>query len=107
MDKSRKGLPLELYMWISGALITEIYPEIRLISARFTENNELLLRYYLDREPIEYDYDSIDMVISEITANTACATDITKTETECIYSPEPQNELDSLDECVYARREYR
>ena len=106
MDKSRRGLPLEVYMWISGALITEIYPEIRLIAVSFSKNNELLLRYYLDREPTEYDYESIDIVMGEITANTSCTDDITKEITECIYSTAPQNELDSLDECVYARREY-
>ena len=102
----RRKIPIWLYMWISKALITEIYPEIRLIAVRFTENHELLLRYYLDREPIEYDYDSIEMVVDEITANTSSSSDITKIEIECVYSTEPQNQLDSLDECIYARREY-
>jgi len=102
----RKGIPTWLYMWITGALITEIYPEIRLIAVKFTKNNELLLRYYLDRKPTEYDYESIEMVKDEITANTSSSLDITKIETECIYSTLLQNKLDVLDECVYARREY-
>ena len=106
MNKSREELPLKIYSWIASSLLTEIYPEIRLIASKFTEKNELLLRYYLDREPIEYDYDSIEMVMDEITANTSCKEDITKIVTECIYSTVSHNELDILDECLYARREY-
>ena len=96
----------ELYLWVFGALVTEIYPEIRAIAIRFSETNELLLRYYLDREPIEFDYDSIDMVMSEILANTSSAKDITHYEIECIFTEEDMKELDRLDLFVYARREY-
>ena len=96
----------ELYLWVFSALVTEIYPEIRAIAIKFSETNELLLRYYLDREPTEFDYDSIDMVMSEILANTSSADDITYHQVECIFTEEDMKKLDRLDLFVYARREY-
>ena len=96
----------ELYLWVCSALVSEIYPEIRAIAIKFSESRELLLRYYLDREPTEFDYDSIDMVMSEILANTSSASDITYHKTECIFAEKHMQELDRLDLFVYARREY-
>lgn len=96
----------ELYFWVYGALVTEVYPEICAIAIKFSEANELLLRYYLDREPTEFDYDSIDMVMSEILANTSSAEDITYHQSECVFTEEDMKELDRLDLFVYARREY-
>ena len=101
-----KILPTWLHRWICAALIGEIYPEIRAIVVGFSEENELLIRYYLDREPIEDDYDSVDMLISEVLANTSSASEITYYKGECIFSKEHMSELNQLDELIYARREY-
>ena len=101
-----KRLPLWLHRWICAALIGEIYPEIRLIAVKFSEAHELLVRYYLDREPNEDDYDSVDMLISEVLANTSNTTEITYYEGECVFSKEHMRELNQLDEVIYARREY-
>lgn len=41
------------------ALLGEIYPEIISIVSKYSlENKHLLIRYYLNREPIEKDYKS-------------------------------------------------
>ena len=101
-----KRLPLWLHRWICAALIGEIYPEIRVIAVKFSEAHELLVRYYLDREPNEDDYDSVDMLISEVLANTSNATEITYYKGECVFSKEHMRELNQLDEVIYARREY-
>ncbi len=101
-----RPLPNWLRLWFQSVLIGEIYPEIRAIVAGYSKRNELLVRYYLDREPIEYDYDSISMVTDELSAHTSNASQFTKIDTECIYSNEHISLIDILDGVVYARREY-
>lgn len=101
-----KILPSWLHRWICAALIGEIYPEIRAIAIKFSEEHELLIRYYLDREPTEDDYDSVDMLISEVLAHTSNASEITYQKGECIFSKEHMRKLDYLDGFIYARREY-
>ena len=101
-----KILPDWLRLWFQSALITEIYPEIRAIAVAYSDKNELLVRYYLDREPIEYDLDSIEMVVSEILANTSNSQQITKIDQECVFSNKHLSRIDRLDGLVYARREY-
>ena len=99
-------LPEWLRLWCQSALISEIYPEIRAIAVAYSDQHELLMRYYLDREPIDYDFDSIEMVCDEITANTSHADQITHVERECIFSAESLAKIDRLDGLVYPRREY-
>jgi len=80
-----KKLPHWLHRCLCAALIGEIYPEIRVIAVRFSEDNELLVRYYLDREPTEDDYDSVNLLISEVLAQTSSASDITYQKAECVF----------------------
>lgn len=44
------------------ALLGEIYPNIRAIAVGYHEGGFVLIRYYLDRQPIDYDFESIDVV---------------------------------------------
>ena len=101
-----KKLPHWLHRCLCAALIGEIYPEIRVIAVRFSEDNELLVRYYLDREPTEDDYDSVNLLISEVLAQTSSASNITYQKAECVFSQGHMRELNQLDEIIYARREY-
>jgi len=100
-------LPDWLRLWFQSALISEIYPEIRAVALEFSEQCELRVRYYLDREPIDYDYESIAMVVGEVLSNTSCEKQIAKVKEECIFSDKKLVEIDRLDGIVYARREYK
>ena len=94
-----------LQLWISNALLYEIYPNIRAIAVSFSPARELRIRYYLDREPQEYDRDSIGYVTTTIISNTTSSEDICDLVEECEFSALPQNKLDPLDGFVYARCE--
>ena len=52
------NLPEWLILWTWQALIGEVYPSIRAIALQYSETNCLLIRYYLDREPTEDDYEN-------------------------------------------------
>ncbi|MCO6180927.1 colicin [Ciceribacter sp. RN22] len=100
------SLPDSLKIWLQEALITEIYPQIRAIAVKYSEGHEITVRYYLDREPTEFDYDSISMVVAELLSKTSSSKDISAVAEECIFSQCRQADLERLDGFVYARREY-
>jgi hypothetical protein len=86
---------------IQRALWGMIYPSIRAIAVGFEGTVKLKVIYYLDREPIEEDYENISEVTSEVFA------DINFSEVEelCIFSNEPFSKLESLNSWVYMRME--
>jgi hypothetical protein len=95
-----------LKIWLQEALIAEIYPQIRAIAVGFSSDRKLTIRYYLDRAPIDFDYESLGMVVSEILSKTSSADDISAVTEECVFSKDSQADLDRLDGFLYARREY-
>ncbi len=92
-------------LWAQGALIGEVYPEIRAIALRFDSDRRLLVRYYLDREPIEDDYEAISLVCTNIDAYTSHKGEFSAFDDEVVYSTALFRDLDPLDGFVYARRE--
>ena len=102
---SAKRIPNWLIIWVWNSLLGEIYPAIRAIAVSFSDKKELIIRYYLNREPSECDFENIEVVITNILANTSSASEITKVQAECLFSKEPLNKLDPLDGFVYAKRE--
>lgn len=99
-------LPNWLILWVWQALIGEIYPEIRAIALRFDSGKNLLIRYYIDREPTENDFESIECVMTNILAHTSSNNDIKSIQDEVIFSVEKMSDLNILDGLVYARREF-
>ncbi|MCP3660100.1 MAG: colicin [Bacteroidetes bacterium] len=97
---------LDIKLSLQIALLGEVYPALRMVVFKFDKENKLfLLRYYLDREPREADYENISIVSAEATS----LFEITIFEIlkeECIYSDKPHGKLDPLDGVVYARKEY-
>ncbi len=100
-----KNLPDLLLECIRFALIGEIYPQIRAVAMKYTQDKELLLRYYLDREPTDFDYESIEVVATNFDA-TAPSYLFEKLDVECVFSSELGKDLDPLDGFIYSRREY-
>lgn len=99
-------LPDWLRLWFQDALITEIYPQIRVIAVSISETRKLTVRYYLDREPTDFDFDSLNMVVSEVLSKTTCDEEIIEVVEECLFSNQAIADIDPLDGIVYARREY-
>lgn len=102
-------MKLKLEDWLVGcfrvALLGEIYPEIRAIAVSFNENRVLLIRYYLDRIPVEFDNESIEVVATNLDATMPEGT-LHHINVECIFFDDVVNQMDALDGFVYARREY-
>ncbi len=100
----KNEIPDWLRVYFQRALLGEIYPNIRKIVASLSENKELLVRYYLDREPNDSDYESIEILQTELSAMTT-RQDIRTSNGECVYSNLPRGKLDSLQGVIYSRRE--
>jgi hypothetical protein len=101
-----RRVPDWLVLSIWKALLGEIYPAIRAIAVSFSSTNELTIRYYLDREPTQFDSESIDVLLTNVLAGAAEGQRIDATVDECVRSDTKLKDLDVLDGLLYARREY-
>jgi hypothetical protein len=101
----RGHLPDWLIVCIWRALLGEIYPSIRAIAVGLTENRNLTIRYYLDRIPTEMDYESMEVVATNISASVDLDT-IANIDLDCQYVINPIGSLEYLDGFIYCRREY-
>lgn len=90
-----------LLLSIQRALLGMIYPSIRGIAVGFDDLRKLTVIYYLDREPNEDDYESINQVIGEVLGDVI----FESVSEKCIFSSENWSKLDKLDAWVYARKE--
>jgi hypothetical protein len=99
-------LPAWLVLLIWRSLLGEIYPTIRAIAVSFSGSRELTIRYYLDREPSNFDSESIDILLTNVLAGTAKGRPIHAAFGECVCSESRLKDLDVLDGLIYARREY-
>jgi predicted glycoside hydrolase/deacetylase ChbG (UPF0249 family) len=97
-------IPDWLRVYFQRALLGEIYPNVRKIVASLSENNELLVRYYLDREPNESDYESIETLQTELSAMTT-RQEIRTSNGECVYSNLPSGKLDPLQGIIFSRKD--
>jgi hypothetical protein len=100
-----KVIPDWIILGVWRALIGEIYPAIRAVAISISEKNTLVIRYYLEREPVDFDYESLEVVATNVTALVG-AHRIPHVRIECEYASKPIGELECLGEFVYSRREY-
>ena len=91
----------KLLISMQRALWGMVYPSIRAIAVGFEGLKKLKVIYYLDREPIEYDYENI----SDVTAEVCADIDFIEIEELCIFTQEPISKLDNLISWVYIRKE--
>lgn len=94
-----------LRLWFQSALISEIYSEIRAVAVGLSDDGELTVRYYLDREPTDFDYENVESVVSEILSNTSSDNEIKSVVEECHFSNKGMSDIDRLGGFVFARRE--
>lgn len=99
-------LPDWIIVCVWRALLGEIYPSIRAIAVALSENRTLLIRYYMDRVPTEMDYESMEVVATNISASIGFGDEISHIGLDCRYATVPFGDLDCLDGLIYCRREY-
>lgn len=100
-----KPIPDWLILCVWRALIGEIYPSIRAVALSLADDRALTIRYYVDREPTEFDLESLEIVATNISASIGLDK-IAHVELECRFELKPIGRLDSLDGFIYCRREY-
>lgn len=94
---------LVLCVW--RALMGEIYPAIRAIALSLSDDRTLFICYYRDRHSKEFDWDSIEVVATNISASIG-EEKINHIDIECKFSLDPIVSLDCFDGFAYCRREY-
>jgi hypothetical protein len=100
-----KSLPDWLFLWCAKALVGEIYPELRAVSAGLDEQRNLSLRFILKQDPTELDFEKADEVLTNILANTSCSSEISEIQIDCICSSSPLSCIDPDGGWVFARSE--
>jgi hypothetical protein len=101
---NNRKLPDWLVLEIHRCLTSEIYPAIRAIAVSFNTESHLLMRYYLDREPRDADYESLEIVACQILSANGDVL-IKKFDIDCQYLAGSFKNVDGLDSFVYSRRE--
>ena len=91
----------KLLLSIQRALLGMIYPSIRAIAVEFLRLEELKVIVYLDREPIEFDYENLSDITGEILADM----EFKKVEEICLFSKATKLELKDEAIWVYMRKE--
>lgn len=100
-----KTLPDWLLLCVWRALIGEIYPAIRAISLSLRNDRTLLICYYLDRQPTDFDWESLEVVATNISASTG-QDKIAHIDLECKFETDSIGSLERFGGFVYCRREY-
>jgi len=100
-----KALPDWLVLCVWRALIGEIYPAIRAIALSLTDDRILLICYHLDRQPTDFDWESLEVVATNISASIG-QKEISEINLECKFSSGPIGRLEDLEGFVFCRREY-
>jgi len=96
-------IPDWLWDCLRIAFLGEIYINIRAIAISY-ENKKIILRYYLDREVLNYDYESLEVVATNLDSTIPIQLEALKI--ECFFTEEVIKDIDPLDGFFYVRREY-
>ncbi|MEE9927841.1 hypothetical protein [Microvirgula aerodenitrificans] len=99
-----KRLPDWLIACVCRALIGEIYSSIRAIAISFEDNKNLTIRYYLDREVNDLDWENLEVVATNISSAMGVE-QIPHIDLDCKFDPNALGKLDCLDGFIYARDE--
>ncbi len=95
----------EIRLALQIALLGEIYSAIRAIVFSYKpKKKSFLLRFYLDREVTEEDYENVGIVMTEFISNFNYL-EFDELLEECHYSKLPISKLEPLDGFVYCKKE--
>lgn len=88
------------------ALLGEIYPNIRAIAVGYHDSGFVLIRYYLDRRPTDFDFESLEVVATNLDALGGKEQAFNKIDIQCVHAVSAKRDLDSMSGFVYFRREH-
>lgn len=95
----------EIRIALQIALLGEIYREIKAIVFGYDEEDKIFtLRYYLEKEPTDDDFESVSEVMTEFISHFKHS-EFQDLKEECKYSNLPNSQLEPLSGFVYSRRE--
>jgi len=96
-------IPDWLWACLRIAFLGEIYTNIRAIAISY-DNKIIGLRYYLDREVLDYDYESLEVVSTNL--DSIIPISLEGLDIECFFTEELIKDVNPLDGFFYVRREY-
>ncbi|POQ01019.1 colicin [Pseudomonas syringae pv. syringae] len=100
-----KTLPDWLILCAWRALIGEIYPAIRAIGLTLKDDRTLLIFYYLDRQPTDFDWENLEVVATNISASIG-QDKIPQIVLDCKFESGSIGSIEHLGGFVYCRREH-
>lgn len=100
-----KSLPDWLVLGVWRSLLGEIYPAIRAVAVSSANDRTLRICYYLDRQPTDFDWESLEVVATNFSASIG-QEKVSHIDLDCKFSMGPIGHLDYLDGFIYCRREY-
>ena len=92
--------------YIRIALLGEIYTNIRAIAVGYHDSGFVLIRYYLDRQPTDFDLESLEVVATNLDALGGKEQAINKIDIQCVHAAGAKRDLDPISGFVYSRREH-
>jgi hypothetical protein len=101
-----KKLPDWLVACFRVALLGEIYPNIRAIAVGYYDSGFVLIRYYLDRQPTDFDLESLEIVAANLDALGGKEQAIKKIDIQCVHAEGAKRDLDPISGFLYSRREH-
>ena len=99
------ALPDWLFLWYAKALVGDIFPSVRAIALGFDHKRKLTVRYLLDREPEDDDYERIETTLTDVLANTSSNDEIPEVAVEAMHHIGAIGSDDILDGLVFCRAE--
>lgn len=86
---------------VQRALLGNIIPNIRAVTVAWENDKLIHIRFILDRQPTDFDYDLLHFTTGEVIADFPYL----ELKEECIFSDAPYLELPYLDAVAYLRYE--
>lgn len=105
MEELEEQIPDWLCPYLVHAFIGEFYSNIIAVAIGYTKNDDLTIRYYLDREPNDFDFESIETVATNL--DSSLPRQINSLNVECMHCKEKHlRDVDPLSGFFYSIRNY-
>lgn len=96
-----RNVPIDIIIFSVRALVGSVYKNLFAVSLEWNEDRHLHIRFYLDRDPKEFDRDEIDSFCTEVLSNYSSNNDIKSVECEVIQSKQRSSDD---EEFIFKRR---
>ena len=83
------------------ALLGEIYPNIRAVAVGYHDSSFVLIRYYLDRQSSDFDFESLEVVATNLDALGGKEQAINKIDIHCVHAAGAKRDLEPISGFIY------